>query len=211
MDTYKIGLMVFSYVLGGIPSGYLIARAAKGIDIRQHGSGNPGAANVYRVVGKWAGWATLLADAAKGFIPVQLVFYLYPHQSSYKLAVVCGSLAIFGHMWTVFLKFKGGKGVATSLGVFSAMLPFPTMIAFCVFALAVALSGHISVGSIAAAAVLPAASFIIKDRNYDISFSVLVSLVSLLIIYKHLPNMKRLLAKKELAFSDGSKADDKKP
>lgn len=216
MDMSTLALMVASYLLGGIPAGYLIAKTLKGIDIREHGSGNPGAANVYRVVGKWAGWTTMLLDAAKGFIPVRLAFYFYP--GNYWLAIICGSLAIFGHMWTIFLKFKGGKGVSTSLGVFGAMLPFPTLIAFSAFAVAVAASGHISVGSIVAAFVLPVVSFVVKDKYYSPSFSIMVSLVSALIIYKHVPNMKRLLSKKELAFSDGSKQpaapeprDDKNP
>jgi len=204
MDKTSIALMLASYLLGGLPTGYIIARLVKGIDIRQHGSGNPGAANVYRIVGKWAGWATLFIDAAKGFVPVRIALILYPENC--WPAVICGSLAIFGHMWTIFLRFKGGKGVATSLGVFSAMLPFPTAIAFAAFAVGVALSGHISVGSITAAVVLPLASFLIKDRYYSLSFSVMVSLVSALIIYKHVPNIKRLLAKKELAFKDGSDA-----
>lgn len=209
MDKNMLLLMLFSYLMGGIPSGYLITRFLKDIDIRKHGSGNPGAANVYRVVGKWAGWATMILDAAKGFIPVQLVFYFYPN--NHWLAITCGSLAIIGHIWTVFLRFKGGKGVSTSLGVFGAMLPFPTLIAFTVFAAAVAISGHISVGSILAAFVLPIASFFVTDRHYSQFFSVMVSLVSALIIYKHIPNIKRLLSKKELPFADGSKPDDKNP
>ena len=207
MDKNAFLLMIASYVLGGIPSGYILARLLKGIDIREHGSGNPGAANVYRVVGKWAGWLTLVFDAAKGFIPVELALHFYP--GNYWLAIICGSLAIFGHMWTIFLKFKGGKGVSTALGVFGAMLPFPTLIAFVAFAIAVAISGHISVGSIVAAFVLPVTSLIVKDHSYSPAFSILVSLVSALIIYKHIPNMKRLLQKKELAFSDGATTQDK--
>jgi glycerol-3-phosphate acyltransferase PlsY len=213
MDKNTFILIAASYVLGGIPSGYIITRTLKGIDIREHGSGNPGAANVYRVVGKWAGWATMVCDAAKGFIPVECAMHFYP--GNYWLAIICGSLAIFGHMWTIFLRFRGGKGVSTALGVFGAMLPFPTLIAFLSFAIAVAISGHISVGSIVAALVLPITSFIVKDHSYSPAFSITVSLVSALIIYKHIPNMKRLLQKKELAFSDGSatphkNADDKK-
>jgi len=204
METKSILLMLLSYVLGGIPSGYIIARIAKGIDIRQFGSGNPGAANVYRVVGNWAGWTTLAFDAAKGFIPVRMAIHYYP--DNFWIAILCGSLAIFGHMWTIFLKFKGGKGVATSAGVFGALLPFPTLIAFTVFIVCVAISGHISLGSIAAAAVLPVVSFMMKE--YPPAFSTMVSIVSALIIYKHIPNIKRLLKKEELAF-DTSKKDDK--
>lgn len=203
MDITVLSLIIFSYLLGSIPSGYIIARTVKGIDIREHGSGNPGAANVYRIVGKWAGWSTLALDAAKGFIPVYLARHFF-HENAW-LAIICGSVAILGHMWTIFLKFRGGKGVATSAGVFGAMLPFPTLIAFVVFIICVAVSGHISLGSIAAAAVIPIVSFMMKE--YPPAFSVMVSIVSLLIIYKHIPNIKRLLAKRELAFE--TKKDDK--
>jgi len=206
ITTGSIVLMCASYVLGGIPSGYLIARSVKGIDIRQHGSGNPGAANVYRIVGKWAGWATFLMDSLKGFIPVMLAKHYYP--DNIWIPVICGSLAIFGHMWTIFLKFKGGKGVATSAGVFGALLPFPVLLGAVAFVISVALSGHISVGSITAAAVVPVASFAMKE--YPPAFSVLVAVVCAIIIYKHIPNIKRLLKNQELAFKDGSAPEDKK-
>jgi glycerol-3-phosphate acyltransferase PlsY len=90
--TEIITLLALSYILGAIPSGYLIARSIKGIDIREHGSGNPGAANVYRIVGKWAGWATMICDAAKGFIPVTVAIHFYP--DNYWLAMSCGIMAI---------------------------------------------------------------------------------------------------------------------
>jgi len=192
----KAALAAVSYVVGGIPSGYIIARVSKGIDIRQHGSGNPGAANVYRIVGRVAGWGTLAADALKGYLPVKLALIFFPGDNWF--AILCGSLAIVGHMWTVFLRFKGGKGVATSAGVFGAMLPGPTLLAALSFVIGVAITGHISVGSIMAAIVLPIASF--SMSGYPASFSIMVTLVSLLILYKHIPNMKRIWLKKELAF-----------
>jgi len=190
----KTTLAVFSYIFGGIPSGYIIAKLSRNIDIRQHGSGNPGAANVYRTVGKLAGWGTLAADALKGYLPVKLALLFFPGDNLF--AILCGSLAIIGHMWTVFLKFKGGKGVATSAGVFGAMLPWPTLLAVLAFVAGVAVTKHISVGSMLAALVLPAASFTMSD--YPPSFSIMVTIVSLLILYKHIPNMKRIWLKKEL-------------
>lgn len=201
MDIKTPVLMAASYLLGGIPSGYLIARALKGIDIRQHGSGNPGAANVYRTVGKWAGWCTFALDASKGFIPVLIARHYYPQQ--YLTIILCGALAITGHMWTVFLGFRGGKGVATSAGVFGAVLPLPTLAAFMVFILAVALSGHISVGSMCAGIVLPVLSFAL---GYPAPLSAMAAVVSALILYKHIPNLKRILAGRELAFKDGGRA-----
>ncbi len=200
MELKSLVLMLASYLLGGISSGYLIARYLKGIDIRNYGSGNPGAANVYRIVGKWAGWTTFGLDAAKGFIPVLVVSkYFYPQR--HEIIILCGVLAITGHMWPVFLGFKGGKGVATSAGVFGAILPLPTLVAFLGFIIAVAISGHISIGSICAGIILPILSFWL---GYPLPFSIMVTIVSALILYKHIPNMKRILSRKELPFQDNS-------
>lgn len=198
----KVSLLaLFSYLLGAVPTGYLIARKVRGIDIRQHGSGNPGAANVYRIVGKWAGISTFLVDALKGFIPTTLALCLFP--DNYAPAILCGTIAILGHMWTIYLKFRGGKGVATSAGVFAALLPIPTALAFTAFVICVALWGRISIGSIVACIVLPATSFFIG--KHPMAVNIMVTAIGLLVIYKHIPNIKRLLAKKELAFEDGAK------
>lgn len=194
-------LLAVSFLLGGIPSGYLITKKIKGFDIRQHGSGNPGAANVYRTVGKWAGWSTFFCDALKGAAAVLLAKYFAPGHN--YLAMLCGFVAICGHMWTPFLKFRGGKGVATSAGVFGALLPLPTIVGFIVFAILVAITGHISAGSIVAAIVLPISSFFIG--NYPIGFSILSLVIGIIVVYKHIPNIKRMLNKSELAFEDGSK------
>ncbi len=200
--TIKVLLLVlFSYFLGAVPTGYLIARKVMGIDIREHGSGNPGAANVYRIVGKWAGICTFLVDGLKGFIPTSLALYLFP--DTYWPAILCGTIAILGHMWTIYLKFRGGKGVATSCGVFTALLPIPTALAFIAFVICVALWGRISIGSITACVVLPATSFFIG--HHPMTVNIMVTAIGLLVIYKHIPNIKRLLAQKELKFEDGAK------
>ena len=194
-------LALFSYLLGAVPTGYLIARRVMGIDIREHGSGNPGAANVYRTVGKWAGITTFLIDGLKGFIPVSIVLHVFPGE--YWQAILCGTIAILGHMWTIYLKFRGGKGVATSAGVFAALLPIPTALAFTAFVICVALWGRISIGSITACLVLPISGYFIG--HHSITVDIMSTAIGLLVIYKHVPNIKRLLAKKELAFEDGSK------
>ncbi|MBR4591786.1 MAG: glycerol-3-phosphate 1-O-acyltransferase PlsY, partial [Elusimicrobiaceae bacterium] len=188
------------YFVGAVPTGYLIAKHVMGIDIRQHGSGNPGAANVYRIVGKWPGICTFLIDALKGFIPVCLARHFCPDY--YSVAIACGVIAILGHMWTIYLKFRGGKGVATSAGVFAALLPIPTAIAFASFVICVALWGRISIGSICACIVLPTCSYFIG--NHPWSVNLMVTAIGLLVIYKHIPNIKRLLAQKELKFEDGT-------
>lgn len=201
MITTVIILVLFSYLLGSVPTGYLIAKRVMGIDIRQHGSGNPGAANVYRIVGKWAGISTFVIDGLKGFIPVCLARHYCP--DNYWVAIVCGVIAILGHMWTIYLKFRGGKGVATSAGVFAALLPLPTAIAFASFVVCVALWGRISIGSICACIVLPICSFFIG--HHPLSVNLMVTAVGALVIYKHVPNIKRLLQQKELKFEDGAK------
>lgn len=201
MSITVLILILFSYLLGSVPTGYLVAKRAMGIDIRQHGSGNPGAANVYRTVGKKAGILTFLIDALKGFIPVCLARLVCPEE--YWVAIVCGVIAILGHMWTIYLKFKGGKGVATSAGVFAALLPIPTALAFASFVLCVWKWGRISIGSICACVVLPLASFFIGKHPFSVN--IMVTAIGLLVIYKHIPNIKRLLAQNELKFEDGTK------
>ena len=200
MNTTIILLILFSYLIGSIPTGYLIAKHTMHIDIRERGSGNPGAANVYRIVGKWAGVCTFLIDAIKGYVPVLLARHFCP--DIYAIAIVCGVVAILGHMWTIYLKFRGGKGVATSAGVFLALAPIPTILAFLTFVALVAKWGRISIGSIFACVVLPVASWCM---SYPLAEKIMASAVGALVIYKHIPNIKRLLAQKELKFEDGAK------
>ena len=197
-------LCVLSYFLGAIPSGYLITKKIKGFDIRNYGSGNPGAANVYRIVGKKAGLATFACDALKGAISVILAKLIAPEIS--WLPVACGFIAICAHMWTVFLKFRGGKGVATSAGVFGALLPIPTALAFLSFVIVVWKTGRISPGSILACIVLPIAAWLTGASSFYIIFCAIVAAI---VIYKHIPNIKRMLAHKELNFEDGSKKNVK--
>lgn len=195
MDLPIAGLAVASYLAGGIPTGYLVVKGMRGIDIREHGSGNPGTANVYRTAGAVPGAITLTVDALKGFIPVLLAQQMYPDR--FWIAILCGALAIIGHDWTVFLGFRGGKGVATSAGVFAAMMPYPMACTVLVFILCVWKSGHISVGSMVSAAALPIFSALFKQ---PLSLTLLTTLSGALILYKHIPNIQRLREKKELHF-----------
>ena len=121
-----IALIVFGYFAGGIPTGYIVVKRLKGYDIRTKGSGNPGTANVYRNAGALAGAITLAIDALKGYAPVYLALSMYPRRP--ELAIAVGAFAVIGHNWTPLLGFKGGKGVATSAGVFTALVPLPMAI-----------------------------------------------------------------------------------
>ena len=187
VDFRDIALIFFGYVAGGIPTGYLVVKRLKGYDIRTKGSGNPGTANVYRNAGALAGAITLVVDALKGFAPVYLSMRLEPRRP--ELAIACGAAAIIGHNWTPLLGFKGGKGVATSAGVFLALIPWPMAATMAAFAAAVKLSGHISVGSMTAAIALPIAAVAFGAQT---AYCIAAAVSGALIIYKHIPNLKRL-------------------
>ncbi len=191
------GLLALSYLLGAVPTGYLVVRRLRGIDIRRHGSGNPGTANVYRVAGPWPGALTLLVDAGKGCLPVLLAERWFPGRP--LLALAAGAAAIFGHDWTVFLGFKGGKGVATSAGVFAALMPRAAGCAALAFVAGFAITGHISVGSMSAALALPLGGVIF---GYPAFLNGAAAAAAALIVFKHLPNIKRLRQGKELFLNE---------
>jgi glycerol-3-phosphate acyltransferase PlsY len=180
--------MLAAYISGSIPSAYIFTKLAKGLDIREHGSGNMGATNVFRVAGPWAAIATLLADALKGYVPTIICMKLYPDRPF--LWLMTAMCAVIGHIWTMFLKFKGGKGVATGAGIFLALLPVPTLYTIGVFALVFAVSRYISLSSIISSISLPLIAWI---RTEPRELCVFASAVGFLIILKHGPNIKRLL------------------
>ena len=193
IDFRDIALIAFGYLAGGIPTGYLVVKRLKGYDIRTRGSGNPGTANVYRNAGALAGAITLVVDALKGYAPVYLCLAFQPRRP--ELAIAAGAAAIVGHNWTPLLGFKGGKGVATSAGVFLGLLPWPMAVTIAAFALAVRISGHISVGSMTSAVVLPVAALALHEKT---AYCIAAAVAGALIIYKHIPNLKRLIQNKEL-------------
>ena len=186
-----------AYLLGSIPFGFLVARA-RGVDIRSAGSGNIGATNAMRVLGKPAGIAVLLLDAAKGyaavaFLPLLLLKVLPPSSTEpVMLPLLAGICAVLGHNYTCWLKFKGGKGIATTAGVYLALAPLALLIALVVFLLAVAVTRYVSVGSIAAAIALPAAIWIMRPG--DRCLGLVTTALGVLAIYKHKTNIQRLRA-----------------
>lgn len=191
-DFRLAALFVFAYLAGGIPTGYVLVKRLYGYDIRTRGSGNPGTANVYRNAGAMPGAVTLFVDALKGFAPVHLGMRLYPGHP--LIAIGLGVAAIFGHNWTPFLRFKGGKGVATSAGVFLALLPWPMLVTIGAFIVAVKLSGHISVGSMTGAVILPLAAAGLGEPR---AFTAAAAGAGVLILFKHVSNIQRLLADRE--------------
>jgi glycerol-3-phosphate acyltransferase PlsY len=190
-----IVIAVAAYLLGSIPTGYLVARA-KGVDIRNVGSGNIGAANVFRMLGKPAGILVLVADGLKGFAAcswladfVIQLFAVAPEQIEY-LRIVAGICAVLGHNFTCWLKFKGGKGIATSAGVYFALAPLAAGIALGAWVVVFALGRYVSVASIAAAVALPTAVWLTKDSLF---LGMVTTALGLLAIYKHKGNIQRLL------------------
>lgn len=181
-----------SYAIGSIPFGYVIAKTRYRIDIREHGSKNTGATNVWRTLGKGPGLTTLALDTAKGFAPVFVTSRLFPGQEF--LALLAGISSIIGHNWSVFLRGKGGKGVATSGGVFLALIPKPMGVSVLIFLAFFLSTRYVSVGSMAAAAALSAMTFVFPTSNF---FRSVVLLAAGLILIRHVPNVKRLIAGQE--------------
>ena len=179
------------YLIGSIPTGYWMGRVLKGIDIRTVGSGNVGATNVFRSVGRAAGLATLAIDILKGYGAVWVALSFVGGEAA---PLISGVAAVAGHSWSVWVRFRGGKGVATSGGVFLAVLPGPTAVAVGVFAGVFVLSRRVSAGSIAAAVALPVAA---RAMDCTRSRAALAAVVGALVLLRHLPNIRRLLTGKE--------------
>ena len=189
---------ILAYFIGSIPTGFLWAKA-RGIDIRTVGSGNIGATNVMRALGKGPGIAVLLIDALKGFLPVDLAArVLFPkthiilvQHPSIALQIVCCLAVIAGHNWTCWLKFKGGKGVATSAGALGAMLPGPLGCVLIVWAIVFGVSRYVSLASIAGALTLPVATWWL---THDVTLLIFSGILGAVVIYKHKSNIQRLWA-----------------
>jgi glycerol-3-phosphate acyltransferase PlsY len=182
--------VVVSYLVGSIPTGFLWGKA-RGIDIRTVGSGNIGATNVMRALGKGPGITVLLLDAAKGFVPVFFAPRILADVDRNALQILCCVAVIAGHNWTCWLKFKGGKGIATSAGAMLAFLPLPLLCALVVWGIVFGIGRFVSLASISAAAVVPLATWFIEKDTTLTLFTVVLAAVA---IYKHKSNIQRLLA-----------------
>ncbi len=206
MQTYVV-VAIIAYLLGSIPFGYILVRLFKKQDIRQTGSGNIGATNVARSGAKGLGIATLILDAAKGYAAVLFAVEIArshwnyivkpePHYgaSSMVLAAVAAIFAILGHMHPVWLKFKGGKGVATGVGVFLALAPKAVGLVLIIFLVIVWFSRYVSLGSIIATAAFPLLAWLLYRNNTPPIVFVIAALGALLIIAKHHQNIRRLLS-----------------
>lgn len=186
--------MIVAYLLGSIPFGVVLAKMRK-VDLRQHGSGNIGATNVARTLGKTAGILTLLGDAAKGAFAVGLADVLLNNPRDMALAGLC---AFLGHLYPVFLRFKGGKGVATGLGIFLYLMPPATGMAMVIFATVLATTRYVSLSSILSALALPVSGFVFQQADWSVNVA---CVVAALVIVRHHENIQRLMAGKENKFA----------
>jgi len=187
-----------AYLIGSIPTAYIFGRLLKGIDIRQFGSGNIGATNTFRIIGRVPGLIVLAIDILKGFICVSYIANLFLYISPaarpelYKAAV--GMAAIAGHNWTIFLRFKGGKGVAASAGVVIALIPKIFWLGFSVWMIIIALTGYVSLASIITSISMPIFTLIFGEATEIVVF---MSLLCMAIVYKHRSNIQRLKSGQE--------------
>ncbi len=194
-------LTLSAYLIGSIPFGLLIAKT-KGLDIRKQGSGNIGATNVLRCLGKPLGITCFVLDVLKGYLPA----FVFPMVGKIgadfpSIGILFGAAAILGHNFPIFLKFKGGKGIATSAGVLLGVAPLAVGLGILTWAIIFFISGYVSLGSIIAALVVA----IVGWLRYDITTALALTLLGALAIYRHRENIKRLINGTENKFSRKSK------
>jgi acyl phosphate:glycerol-3-phosphate acyltransferase len=201
-------IAILSYLAGSIPTAIIVAKVMRGIDIRQHGSGNAGGTNVFRVLGWKAGVFVIAMDIAKGLLATmvipQLMYGSLPFENATPfddltvVKIIGGCAAILGHVWTVFAGFRGGKGLATAAGMLIGLAPVEVAVSFVVFAVVFLISHYVSLGSLSAAVVFPLTMFF-RENIFMVSVPGYHTLIffsigiSLLIIFTHRANIVRLL------------------
>ena len=200
------GVLLFaSYLLGSIPSSYLAGRLTRGIDLREHGSGNLGATNTFRVLGAAIAAPVMIVDILKGWFPVAF-FPLWDGSPQWTWALVYGASAIFGHVFSVFTRFQGGKGVATAAGVFLALAPLAVGIALAVWLTALLIWRMVSLASILAAVTLMIVLLVADPRPSVLGLGIAVATF---VVYAHRSNISRILRGEEYRF--GRRAPEPEP
>jgi len=187
---FKMMSIIISYLLGSISFSYFIAKIWMGIDIRNYGSGNAGATNVLRVLGTKPAIIALLGDALKGIIAV----YLGKLTGDESIMLLCGLAVVIGHNWPIFLKFKGGKGIATSLGVILTISPLSSLILIIIGVFIIYITRYVSLGSITSAIILPFIFYMLHKSGYYLIFALVLTFLAL---FRHRSNIQRLLSGKE--------------
>lgn len=199
-STYIVLFSVLAYLLGSIPTAVWVGKIFYGIDIREHGSKNAGATNTFRVLGTKAGIPVLLIDVLKGFFAAKLVLFFasyIPNVREYiNLQLLFGALAVIGHIFPIFAQFKGGKGVASLLGIVLAIAPIPGLIALGVFVVTLLTSRYVSLSSLLAGISFPILVIVIFKTTV-ISLMLFSVIISILLLLTHQKNIERLLKKEE--------------
>lgn len=191
--------LIIAYFIGSIPTGVWLGKKFKNIDIREHGSRNSGATNSYRVLGAKLGISVLIGDVLKGFLPV---FIASKFIESNNLLAIIGLVSILAHTFSIFIKFKGGKGVATSLGVYLFLAPKVVLILFIVFVVVVSISKFISLGSVICATLLPILMIVLNLSNLKDNLNLIIVsfIVGIFVLYRHRSNIARLISGYENKF-----------
>ncbi|MBN1155160.1 glycerol-3-phosphate 1-O-acyltransferase PlsY [candidate division KSB1 bacterium] len=204
-------IMISSYLLGSVPWSIIFSKATRGIDIREYGSGNAGATNVFRVLGWKTGIVVLILDVLKGFVAAYYISQIridpIPLHGQ-TIQIIAGFMAVVGHIWTLFANFKGGKGVGAGAGMLLALNPTAALICLIIFGIVLFLTKIVSVSSMAAALSFPIVLIMFKFYTNHIVTNVLIYLsvfISLLILFTHRSNIKRLLAGNENKITDKKK------
>jgi glycerol-3-phosphate acyltransferase PlsY len=196
-------LFVFAYLVGSIPFGLVVGKLFYGVDVRQHGSGNVGTTNVYRVLGKKAGTVVMICDILKGYIPAAIAAALFTPWA----AIFIAAAPVVGHIYSIFLKGRGGKGIATGAGVVLALVPLAFAIIFTTWLVLILVTRYVSVASLVAAVLVPVLTIAFDE---PLPYQIAGVLVAILVWWAHRGNIRRLLAGEEnrvkLPWSGGGRA-----
>src|SRR3989338_6609249 len=187
--------IIGSYLVGSISPSIILGRILKGIDIREHGSGNAGSTNAFRVLGKWAGITVLLLDIFKGYFTVKFISPSAGENtiiSPTLIAILSGFATVTGHVWTVFHSFKGGN---TATGVLIAIIPIPTILSACIFLIVLLITRYVSLGSMLASLSLPIILITQRQRGINVPLELIIFtlIIPVFIIYTHRANIRRLI------------------
>ncbi|GAB3515031.1 glycerol-3-phosphate 1-O-acyltransferase PlsY [Emticicia fontis] len=194
--------VIFAYLLGSIPTAVWYGKIFHGVDVRQHGSGNAGATNSLRTFGRKAGIIVLIIDFLKGFLAVLSAQFLFPDTDNY-LPLIMGLVAVIGHLYPVFAQFRGGKGVATALGVIAASFPMTVIICMVVFFIIVFLTKYVSLGSMLGALAFPiqiALNVWNVNPTHDVYYIAFGTALFLILVFTHRHNIQRLMSGTENKF-----------
>jgi glycerol-3-phosphate acyltransferase PlsY len=196
-----VSALIFAYLLGSFPSAVWIGKMLYGVDVREFGSGNAGATNTFRVLGKKAGIPVLILDILKGWVAVNITFYLLedaPGTAPYvNMQIVLGLAALLGHIFPLFAGFRGGKGIATLLGIMLAIQPAASAVAILVFVVVFLVSGYVSLGSMSAGFTFPFIIMLFFNTTVVPSLVIFSFLVAILILITHQKNIERLIKRQE--------------